>query len=782
MPLSNKIMSSNSNKLAQSLEGIGDILVYETKRQKNKLVFDGLQKISDSIRKMINIRQANPAKFERLVASEEFLGLYKKDAIEARVRFAFDPERYPIGFSTALNQIVRVYEAAVSSQNQEISKFAVYHLNWILAALSSQKNNEWFLEQILGKLSEISRISVQHRDSSVYGATIYWYTDIVFNRLQASGDFQVAYLELFDRYFFPIVQYIVSENQTPVFHSLVSSLVDGIHVPTYRQGSIRSYGALVWLNDFQKLKQLDAEHHFQQRVNELADSESDLNTQAKLETWLKKFDELRAIVEQDLTEDQKIEARKMEAELRDFATTQFKYLNLLEIVFAIGAYCMFKQRYAYLNYLWTYKQPPDSDASWGGTDIIPQTLDGVLQFYFRNGLFQRRFDTWEDHHGTEIYYKQYFLLLIARILQNFRADSEGKFSQIENYKLTDLPIDTLSNLERSMDEFINLATDLKRAGNMLAELGFDAPKLDELFDSKLVPFLRKLKEEAGSQITAKHRAGKVSQRKIEEFKKETSKSFFEQAVLRGIFIIHFKAYEDKTKEKTASEQERFGINVVDDKAAFFETWHVHYMNWGLNYGGNIASWENAYLLDELAKDCKVIAKGSLETILATFANLEDITILTTNIVSWQFFEDSKNFKPKWHAGTRQLDVKGFGGWYDYRGQSIPIFETYGQSTEERILILNKAKIGKLVQLSPLSEGEDEKSVEGIFFIDIQAYSENSGLMETMLKNPPDWLKQIGDEQRQHEYLEARVRIRILERFEYVKPTDFEGYKILLKEN
>ena len=97
------------------------------------------------------------------------------------------------------------------------------------------------------------------------------------------------------------------------------------------------------------------------------------------------------------------------------------------------------------------------------------------------------------------------------------------------------------------------------------------------------------------------------------------------------------------------------------------------------------------------------------------------------------------------------------------------------------MILNKNKIGRLIQLSPLNEGENEKLIKDIFYINVQAFSENKNLMEQFIKNPPEWLKKKGDEQIQREYLQKQVLIQIFERFEYNKPKDFEGYKLILKE-
>lgn len=251
--------------------------------------------------------------------------------------------------------------------------------------------------------------------------------------------------------------------------------------------------------------------------------------------------------------------------------------------------------------------------------------------------------------------------------------------------------------------------------------------------------------------------------------------------MRDIFTKYLKTYEDKVKEKITGKKERFGINIVDDKAAFFEEWHVHYVGWGENYGRNLASGENSYLLDEVAKDCKEISKDEFESTLSKFKNPDNIVIFATNIAFWRFFEDSKNFKSKWYRDIKQLDIKGFGGWYEFKGKLIPIFETYHQKVEKQILILNKNKIGHLIQLSPLNEGEDERLIKDIFYINIQAFSENPDLTEQFIKKPPEWLKKIGSEQKQREYLQERVLIHIFERFEYNKPEDFEGYKLILKD-
>ena len=776
--LNKKEPTSKQTMLVKSLEGIGNILVFETKRQKNEMVLGGLEKISDLVKKIFEIQHDDPGRFEKLVFSQEFLNLHKQDEAEATFRLAFYPEKYSISLTTAVNQVIRVYEAAVDSKNGEISRFAVYCISRILAELASRQNNDLFVEQVLRMLAKIARTAVQHDSISAQDVAVRWYANIVFDRPGRRGDFQLCYLERFDQHFFSVVQYIIAERQTSVFQSLISFLVDGIHVPTHYRGAVRQYAHIILDKDLQKYRELDEEYQLSKRVNELSASENDLHTQEKLDAWLKKFEELKAIVKPHLEDEwQKKSAQKYEAEIIDFATPQFKYQNLLEIVFAVGAYCLFKERYDYIKYFWEYKQPPDADASWVGHDITPQTLDEAIRLYFRQDLFERELDFQEDHRGSRKYYKQYFLLLLARILQGASPNAEGKCPEIEDYILPKLHVYRLSNIEYSVDELVSLASGLKQAGDQLTKAGFDTARLDEIFDKKLVPFLNKLKQEASRQISERHKADNISQQKVQEFKKKILKTFDENACMRDIFTKHFSAYEDKTKEHAFDRKERFEINRIYDKAAFFDEWHVSYHGWGGNYGQGLASDENSHLFNQMAECCKEIHKENFESTLARFENSDDIVIFTTTMEFWWPFENSKKFE-LWQEGIKRLETQIFGGWYDFNGKLLPVFMIPIRRIDRSILIVNKAKVGKLIQWSPLNEGENEEAVEGIFYMDIQAFSENEQLMGEFLQQPLEWLKEIGNEQKQREYLRERVRIQIFEKFEYIKPDDFEGYKIL----
>ena len=504
-------------------------------------------------------------------------------------------------------------------------------------------------------------------------------------------------------------------------------------------------------------------------------SENDIDSIEKRKLWLNSFEEVKNILKPYLDKDQKNDASTIEGEIREFVDGQLKYNNLLDIVFAIGAFCLFKQKPEYIKDLWEYKQPSDSDTIWVGHDIVPNTIDSIVQLYFKKSIFENKFGTWEGHHGSEKYYKEYFLLLLAHNLQTIRANEDGIYDILENYRLPDMTVYRLSDLEYSIDGLIELATELKSQRNTLGPLGFDLTVLDELFDNKLIHFLNILKSNAQERIGVLERSQSISSKKIHEFKDNVLEEFKKLTILRDIFE-HYDVYQDETSVKYDGELNRFGIYRVDDKAAFFDEWHVHYGNFGIDYGRDMAYGENSSLLKSIVSYCEV-TDDDFEKTLGKFEDLSDVLIFGTDIESYMFFEKSKNFKPKWDKDSQELEVNGFIGYYSFNNKDIPIFEIWGKSAKNQIIFLNKNKnkIGKLVQYSPLNEGEDEKLMNGIFYMDVRDFSDNQDLMDEIIEKAPEWLKKIGDEEKQKEHLSERVLTHIFERFKYCEPEDFEGY-------
>lgn len=791
----NRTPHEDQQRLFFALEKIVNVALVKTERGDNQSVKAILDDLESIFKDFWQLKKDNPDKFESLLWSKDFYEKYviplkgrerlaKDDLVEIRnieelekeaaLAISFIPERELKGLTRFLNSFEKIWHCAFRSGNEEISKFVTYHLVWLLADLSEEPGNNLFVEEFLRRISSIAWKAIRNPgstgkiDVSAYSAGIFWYTDIVFNRLRRDRGFDISYLGLFDRYFFLTARYIISEGKTPIFNQLVSSLVDGVFVPTYNQGKIWEYGHSILLSDPGKYIEIDNKHGIKKRLQDIASSEECLDTREKYHQWMKKFDELRTILRLYFDESQEKEASEIEKEIIEFADSQFKYNNLLEVVFAIGAYCLFKQKPEYIKYLWEYKQPPDSDASWIGQDIIPNNINHILDLHFRN----RKFGFWEGHHGTEHYYTQYFILLLAHVLQDIIPANQGKFEEIEKYTLPQWDVNRISEIEHSIDRLVDIAKELRKQEELLQELGFT--EIEELFDKKLTTFLQTLKKKAQEQIKNLEIIQAISPKKVVEFSDEVVEAFNSSAILRDV-LNYCGLYDNKTGEEYEGKMGRWGINIVGPKSAFFEEWHISTVGFGKNLGQNLATGENIHLFNQIAKNCIKIEKSKFAETLRSFEDLSKSIVLATNWAIYEFFEKSKSFKPKWHKGIPSLDVKGFEGWYESEGEQIPVFRTHQRTTTKQILILNKSKLGRLVQYSPLNKGEDNSLQKNIFYVNIQDISKNQELMKNLVDGRPEWLQKVGNEKEQKQHLQKLVLMQIFERFEYDKHEEFEGY-------
>lgn len=794
---------SKSDSIAQSrdklffvLEKMLNIALSKTERGDNKTVKNILKEYEALFRKFLKLKQENPKKFDYLLWSIDFYDEYinnkniqrgaeiskktkSNEEIKEEISFrlAFNPEKELKGLTQFLNSFEKIWQSANKNNNEEISRYVVYLIDRLLAELVQKPNNSLFVEQFLILLHSISEKAILQSkisgiiDSSAYISLIDWYTNIVFNTMQPIDGFDLSYLNPFNKALFNNIKTIIKENQISTFNTFVMSLIDFIHIHDYNKNEIWNYIRYVVDDDLKK--------HF----NELAKSQNDLLTLDKLETWLTKFDELKASYEKNMDEGQIIKAQEIEKKIKTYVVSNFKFQKLLEIIFATGAYCLFKKQYHFIKCLWEFKEPADSDGSCIGNDIIPKTLNDTVNFYFKKYLSDRSIDFWEDHHGSEIYYKQYFILLIFRLLQKMSINDNGKIPDIEKFTLTQMDVHKLNNIEYSVDGLIKVAEDLKKNSSFLPEIGIFYDNLDDLFDNRLIPFLQKLKKLAIKDISTRQIKGKINPQRVHKFRKKVVDSYNETNKVRDIFK-NYDLIKDK-KDETDNNINIFGTAFLYEKSAFFDDWYINFDNFGRSYGLSIANGESSNLIDLIATDCTEISKNDFDSTLSNFKDKNDIIIFTTFNALFTFFENSKNFRPQWLKTTDQIDIKSFKGWYDFKNQPIPVFEVFHQNFDNQILILNKKMLGEIIQYYPSTTDDiefDKESVSEIFIINVRAFSEDVKFMDKFLQKAPEWITQKGNEDTQKEYLNERVYIQIYERFEYKKHEIFEGYKIILEDD
>ncbi len=801
-----KSVQEDQERLFFALERLVSVAKAKIEREDNESVKEIVEDLVEIFKKFWQLQIQNPAKFHSLLWSKSFyedywLPLTKKDVsaegpetsknreqleLDAALRLTFRAEREREGLSRFLYSFKKIWKYASNYKNEEISKYVVYQLIWLLEDLTQKPKNDAFVKEFLNLVLSLAVEAMEkadaHKriDTSVYSSSVEWYISIVFNtpRMRRDG-FHLSYLPLFDTALFQMAQYVVSNDQKSIFDHIVSLMISGIMV--HEDGKIWEYGTSLFQTDAALATKIEREHKIQERINRLAASEKNLFSKLEVDQWIEEFNQITKVLQPHFDGKQKEEACKLEKEIVDVAISQFKLMNLLEIVFAIGSYCLFKNKPEYVKFLWEAKQPPDSDANWIGHDILPVGLNNILSLYFKKGPWERKINFWEGHHGTTKYYKQYFLLLVARALRNIAKDANGEYPEIVKYEVPFSEVTLLSEVEHSIDDLVQSAQELEKNTDLLNALGFKSEEIQGLFEERLIPFLKATKRSAQNRIEKAEIKQSISPKKVEEFKLRVIDTFRENAVVRDI-LQYSNCYEDKTGEVHEEKKSRFGVNVVDQKAVFFEKWHVFFPDWGESYGKSLAISENTYVINELRKGLTEISDEQFEKTLEELEHPSNAIILAINGGSYRFLKrTSQKFKPKWQKGTPELNVKGFSGWYELKGEPIPVFEAFlGGDFTTSILILDKTKLGRWIQYSPLNQGEKKELVKGVFYMDVQPFSENAELIKNFVAKPPDWLKAQGEEEKQKLYLQKSALINIFEKFEYQTSCDAKGYLLRIR--
>lgn len=760
----NKRKSIEKNSMLQSIIGIGDILVYEVNRNNDERIISTLKKLYELMENLFSIKKSNIKKFDRLILSEAYFDLSEKNMEEAQFNLSFYPEKYADGFEAIVSQVTRLYKKAVEENNINISMFSIYTLNKILKFLSSEDENNLFIDQILRKSSDIILESVNKNDLRIFSSAIDVYKDIVLE-----NNFKLDYLKSFDNYLFSSAKYVVTQNRLDFFKELTSRMTDGVFSGIQTR-EVWDYGHLL-LQDFELYSVLDKQFGIENRLKYLDDSSTKIYSDKDLEKWLNEYGNLKNIVENNLKKSELNKAKKIENSILKSIYNKFKSNNIKNLFFSIGAFCLFDKKINFIKFLWRYKQPEDADAIWISHDLTPENLNELMTVYF--DLMDGGINFFVGHHGSNVYIKQYFLLLLGRLLQNTTKGSLN-YKPESSYRLPDLDIYKLSDLTHRCDNLIEDVKKLMLSKNILSELEFENP--EELFNNKIIPFIEHVKSEAEKQISVKHKNFPVSEPKIEKFKSQVVKKFYDLAAIRDILTNYFYVYKYVNDVKPVNDKAILGLNVVVDKAVFFESWHIHYSNWQDSFARSLSSGEDNQLFTEIMNQCQLSTMNNFEDILAISGSLSDLVIITSGVNIWKYFEGKKQFKAGWRNDVEKLPIQGFNGWLEHSGIQIPIFGITNSGQEDIILILNKAKFGWLYQYSPLNNEMDLSLGRDIFYMNIKLLTERKDLIEKFKLEPPEWLIKAGDDAVRQAYIQERVVIEIYEKFEFIPSDDFLGYK------
>lgn len=767
-------------RFLESIEGLGDILVSETqKKRRGQVVRKALNDLTDIIIKLFELQKTSPQEFEKLILDKEFFNIHKKNKREAALRLELQPDKYLVAFSSPLNQILRVHDVALK-EDDEISRAVVNSLIRVLKYVSTTKKNELFVKQLLRKILEAFHKAIKKDDPSLFTAAFEWYPEIVFDIYEGgrkTATFNLEYLSLFDPFFISVCKFLIGKDHFEVFRQLIFSFIDGVHIPTYNQGKIWDFESILMRGNFKKYKEFDSRDSLHYKISNL-DKVNIINSTEKLNESINKLDEIKNLsLKYKPTRKEKSEIEQLYLAYRNYLVSMYKYNNLIRIFFGIGAYCWFKKRLNFIKLIWEAKQPPDSDASWGGENIVPDSIQEILEFYFSNSDIRYSFDFWEGHSGSEKYLNEYFLLLLAKYLIPIQASPQDyKYYWNTVYSLpkkyTPNELSSISHISKKLAE---QAENFKPESNTFEELGLPGNETD-VMKNKVSPFLMSISSQAESQLESSVAETNISNNKVKKFREEFMESYNNNAVFRSLFKSFSLVKQDKTtKNKVIS----LGYNRIEDKEVFIEDWHIHYPEWGKQYGSGLASAEDTEISEAIIKKAKKL-ENSLDSFLRSSLTNGSVVILAPRSSVFNFSHQN-TFTPKYQV-KEPLELVGFAGYWKIADSNVPVIEYSSQNKEpekDSVIVVDMKRLGSIIQLPPLEKLDKglQKRItpEGLFF-EITSFSESEDLINKFIKTPPDWLKEKGGVQQQTSFLKKKVLIKIQERFSVELQSKPEIYK------
>lgn len=106
-------------------------------------------------------------------------------------------------------------------------------------------------------------------------------------------------------------------------------------------------------------------------------------------------------------------------DLSGFVSKKFALNSISLIVAMIGAYCLFRGKYKFVNLIFEYNQPKKSNIHYVNKDISPDNVDVLLKwmkdYYLFQGIY---FNLWDDHNDGGFWFSKYISLLFYRIYEN----------------------------------------------------------------------------------------------------------------------------------------------------------------------------------------------------------------------------------------------------------------------------------------------------------------------------------------------------------------------------
>ncbi|WP_066152498.1 hypothetical protein [Aliarcobacter cryaerophilus] len=638
------------NKLTKSIIALNHILVAELKRNKIDRVEENLEKLDASIQKIFSLNN-----------KEEFENLMLNQNSRNQNSHLWKQTDYSIPFNKIMELYSNIYIEVVKDKRLYQSSKIRKHIHTLLKLITPYNNKKDFIEYKYFQNS----FFIYHRkifDESLFVKSSFsmvlgfqWYTNIIFNYIDKKSNFDLKYLNLYDSKLFLYIKMIILNNDFELFKNLIDWFHHGIGF----------HGNNIYSNIRRFVGYVNNEINHSKLLELYKDYEL-INNQKSLKEWLYKFEEIKNIV-------LKSEAKEEEAnEIIKSAYQKFFFYNLKTIIHSIGAYLVYKEKFTWIKYMWSFKQPNDSSTIWIGHSIFPTSNDLINNYEYYN-----REDFTEGHSDSEFYYKIYEIFLLS----NFN-DGKLNFSFLNK---NELHVSSIKYYSKEMLEYINKLDD-----KYLEELGIKHVNIQNLSE-EFFSVIEKVDLESKNFL--------IQTDLLESKKNEFRKNFLTEYENKFGLMSIVEKYTDTLKLIYKKTENKFGINTLLPKDIFVSEMVGGIDTLAATFANSLINGENRIALESIIKNATVSEKNTLDEILSNL-DIENLFLICVGYP--EFLYNEKNFIRSLKREDA-IDINSFEGWYKFENKEIPLFIIDSNDSEEFILILDKNKFIEIEQYKLLEE-------------------------------------------------------------------------------
>lgn len=398
----------------------------------------------------------------------------------------------------------------------------------------------------------------------------------------------------------------------------------------------------------------------------------------------KEFEDLKELASHIKDEEEKIR-------IQETIHEKIRYNHISFTVTVLGAYCLFKTEYKFIEYILKYNQPDNSTTQYINKDIVPTNINVLLKLYKNYPSFiPIFFNIWEGHSDGQLWFKKYISLLVCNLVRTNHSGTNYRKNPDANKQDLEYDHICINDIKSILTDDYN-ESDIINAIGLTQENRVDAIK-----------FLENISEQITESINKEKKQQKLDKEKVKAFEESIRADIQDRSIWLNIL------QETLPNESTnKSYSLRIGDKQVIEKSFLAENDNGLYFGFSRGFSEIILNQINYYVESrirvsfQLNPDKEPIEKNNFkekimdldETWIVLFINYPSIFDWVYNLPDFQLI-----FKNKLVGIT---------------GKGTHIYTTTDPADENaRVIIFRKTQISKVnmqldIQVKDLYKEEEE---------------------------------------------------------------------------